>query len=176
MLILVSHSATVVSALRLWRLVVADQLPAMDATFTDSDAGMWATIELNVWILVASIPSLRPLAVKVYQDKVKSTGKSSSGRSGSAFSKSHGLGSRERTRGGSLSRAPFNRPGTGSTAAVTSAAMDARNAKPSLHSSPEWTSNTELHDLDGIRMQHDIEVQWEKSGNEGAHTFTTTHV
>ncbi|KAF7923072.1 uncharacterized protein EAE98_007777 [Botrytis deweyae] len=59
---------TVVSAIRLWRLVVAQRLPGFDPTFNDVDAGLWAIIELNLWILVASIPTFRPLLGQMRRD------------------------------------------------------------------------------------------------------------
>ncbi|RAL66625.1 hypothetical protein DID88_006314 [Monilinia fructigena] len=36
--------------------------------FSEIDAGLWATIELNLWILVASIPTFRPLLGKISRD------------------------------------------------------------------------------------------------------------
>ncbi|KAI9651200.1 hypothetical protein NHQ30_001237 [Ciborinia camelliae] len=59
---------TVVSAVRLWRLVVAQRRPDFDPTFNEIDAGLWATIELNLWVLVASIPTFRPLLGKIWRD------------------------------------------------------------------------------------------------------------
>ncbi|QSZ33175.1 hypothetical protein DSL72_002761 [Monilinia vaccinii-corymbosi] len=61
-------AVTVVSAIRLWRLVVAQRLPGIDPTFNAIDAGLWAVIELNLWILVASIPTFRPLLGKILRD------------------------------------------------------------------------------------------------------------
>ncbi|KAF7890326.1 hypothetical protein EAF00_008641 [Botryotinia globosa] len=69
---------TVVSAIRLWRLVVAQRLPSFDPTFNEVDAGLWAIIELNLWILVASIPTFRPLLRQMWRDYSEKTNRSSS--------------------------------------------------------------------------------------------------
>ncbi|TGO47489.1 hypothetical protein BCON_0275g00050 [Botryotinia convoluta] len=84
---------TVVSAIRLWRLVVAQRLPGFDPTFNEVDAGLWATIELNLWILVASIPTFRPLLGQMWRDYSEKTN-----RSGSEESPEYPL-SRTRTTG-----------------------------------------------------------------------------
>ncbi|KAA8564337.1 hypothetical protein EYC84_011281 [Monilinia fructicola] len=76
---------TVVSAIRLWRLVVAQRLPSLDSTFNEIDAGLWAIIELNLWILVASIPTFRPLLGKISrQCSAKRSGINVSGSGGSS--------------------------------------------------------------------------------------------
>ncbi|ESZ93359.1 hypothetical protein SBOR_6256 [Sclerotinia borealis F-4128] len=76
---------TVVSAVRLWRLAVAQRKPGFDPTFNETDAGLWAIIELNLWVLVASIPTFSPLLGKIWRDhakrKVKSGGRIGSGTS-----------------------------------------------------------------------------------------------
>ncbi|TGO17485.1 hypothetical protein BTUL_0017g00660 [Botrytis tulipae] len=84
---------TVVSAIRLWRLVVAQRLPGFDPTFNEVDAGLWAIIELNLWILVASIPTFRPLLSQMWRDYSEKTN-----RSGSEESPEYPL-SRTRTTG-----------------------------------------------------------------------------
>ncbi|TGO27834.1 hypothetical protein BPAE_0036g00450 [Botrytis paeoniae] len=84
---------TVVSAIRLWRLVVAQRLPGFDPTFNEVDAGLWAIIELNLWILVASIPTFRPLLCQMWRDYSEKTN-----RSGSEESPEYPL-SRTRTTG-----------------------------------------------------------------------------
>ncbi|THV46038.1 hypothetical protein BGAL_0424g00050 [Botrytis galanthina] len=84
---------TVVSAIRLWRLVVAQRLPGFDPTFNEVDAGLWAIIELNLWILVASIPTFRPLLGQMWRDYSEKTN-----RSGSEESPEYPL-SRTRTTG-----------------------------------------------------------------------------
>ncbi|KAF5871037.1 putative integral membrane protein [Botrytis fragariae] len=84
---------TVVSAIRLWRLVVAQRLPGFDPTFNEVDAGLWAIIELNLWILVASIPTFRPLLGQIWRDYSEKTN-----RSGSEESPEYPL-SRTRTTG-----------------------------------------------------------------------------
>ncbi|TVY83372.1 Satratoxin biosynthesis SC1 cluster protein [Lachnellula suecica] len=71
---------TVISCIRLWRLVHAGQLPGFDPTFDDVDAGMWGVIELNLWVVVASIPTIRPLIGKIMRDR-EETKKSGSGSS-----------------------------------------------------------------------------------------------
>ncbi|THV55552.1 hypothetical protein BGAL_0006g00040 [Botrytis galanthina] len=35
----------------------------------DVDAGLWAAIELNTWVLVASIPTFKPIIVKILKDR-----------------------------------------------------------------------------------------------------------
>lgn len=37
------------------------------------DAALWAIIELNLWVFVASIPSLRPLVGKIIRDRSERT-------------------------------------------------------------------------------------------------------
>ncbi|KAF7922822.1 uncharacterized protein EAE97_010986 [Botrytis byssoidea] len=69
---------TVVSAIRLWRLVVAQRLPGFDPTFHEVDAGLWAIVELNLWILVASIPTFRPLLGQMWRDYSEKTNRSGS--------------------------------------------------------------------------------------------------
>ncbi|KAB8292355.1 hypothetical protein EYC80_008095 [Monilinia laxa] len=76
---------TVVSVIRLWRLVAAQRLPSFDSTFNEIDAGLWAIIELNLWILVASIPTFRPLLGKISRDySAKRSGINGSGSGGSS--------------------------------------------------------------------------------------------
>jgi hypothetical protein len=78
---------TVLSCIRLWRLVHAEKLPgpdppcklallctslylAKDSSKVDNvDVGLWAAIELNTWVLVASIPTLKPIIVKILTDR-----------------------------------------------------------------------------------------------------------
>ncbi|KAF7945193.1 hypothetical protein EAE96_009972 [Botrytis aclada] len=84
---------TVVSAIRLWRLVVSQRLPGFDPTFNEVDAGLWAIIELNLWILVASIPTFRPLLGQMWHDYSEKIN-----RSGSEESPEYPL-SRTRTTG-----------------------------------------------------------------------------
>ncbi|TGO63201.1 hypothetical protein BOTNAR_0103g00200 [Botryotinia narcissicola] len=84
---------TVVSAIRLRRLVVAQRLLGFDPTFNEVDAGLWAIIELNLWILVASIPTFRPLLGQMWRDYSEKTN-----RSGSEESPEYPL-SRTRTTG-----------------------------------------------------------------------------
>ncbi|KAF7914522.1 uncharacterized protein EAF01_000928 [Botrytis porri] len=69
---------TVVSAIRLWRLVFAQRLPGFDPTFNEVDAGLWAIIELNLWILVASIPTFRPLLGQMWRNYSEKTNRSGS--------------------------------------------------------------------------------------------------
>ncbi|TEY59784.1 hypothetical protein BOTCAL_0186g00050 [Botryotinia calthae] len=75
---LLGLAVTVVSAVRLWRLVVAQRLPGFDPTFNEVDAGLWAIIELNLWILVASIPTFRPLLGQMWHDYSEKTNRSGS--------------------------------------------------------------------------------------------------
>lgn len=73
---------TIVQGLRLWRLVLAQRLPGPDPTFTEVDAGLWAIIELNLWVVVASIPALRPLFNQVLRRRVSRPNSSPSKRYG----------------------------------------------------------------------------------------------
>ncbi|KAI9669387.1 MAG: hypothetical protein M1831_000423 [Alyxoria varia] len=61
--------ATLVSALRLWRLVEAHHMNPEDVTYVETDAALWAIVELNIWVLVASIPTLRPLVRKLKDEQ-----------------------------------------------------------------------------------------------------------
>ena len=88
---------TVVSAVRLWRLVLAQRMPGFDPTCMSSfirpfmvqanphgpvnlvDAALWAVVELNLWVFVASIPSLRPLVGKIIRERSEKTHTPSSG-------------------------------------------------------------------------------------------------
>ncbi|KAF7906298.1 hypothetical protein EAF00_000577 [Botryotinia globosa] len=69
------------------RLVLAEKLPGPDPSckvtlictslylakgsskVDDVDAGLWAAIELNTWVLVASIPTFKPIIVKILKDR-----------------------------------------------------------------------------------------------------------
>ncbi|KAK4696408.1 hypothetical protein P7C71_g1495, partial [Lecanoromycetidae sp. Uapishka_2] len=64
---------TLVQGLRLWRLVLAQRLPGPDPTFTEVDAGLWAILELNLWVIVASIPALRPLIRKILHERLRNS-------------------------------------------------------------------------------------------------------
>ena len=64
---------TIVSGLRLWRLSIAQQQPGFDPTWNEVDAALWAILELNIWIIVASIPSLRPMIGKIVREKYHET-------------------------------------------------------------------------------------------------------
>ncbi|KAF7949827.1 uncharacterized protein EAE97_003336 [Botrytis byssoidea] len=66
---LVGLIVTILSYLRLWRLVHAEKLPGPDPSFDDVDAGHWAATELNTWVLVASIPMSKPIIVKILKDR-----------------------------------------------------------------------------------------------------------
>lgn len=44
------------------------------------DAGLWGVVELNLWVLVASIPTLRPLIGKVVRDRKEASKKTGSSR------------------------------------------------------------------------------------------------
>ncbi|KAF7915866.1 uncharacterized protein EAE98_010946 [Botrytis deweyae] len=70
---LVGIIVTVVSCVRLWRLVRGLALPGFDPTFNEVDAGVWGSVELNVWVLVASVPALRPLFTKLFTKKQTGT-------------------------------------------------------------------------------------------------------
>ncbi|KAJ8061870.1 hypothetical protein OCU04_009661 [Sclerotinia nivalis] len=86
---------TVVAAVRLWRLVVAQKMPRLDPTCSETDAGLWAIIELNLWILVASIPTFYPLLIKIWSHHAgKKAGSSSSSGTSSDFplSKTRNMG------------------------------------------------------------------------------------
>lgn len=61
--------ATVVSVVRLWQLVLAQRKPGFDPTFNETPAALWGIVELNVWVIVASIPSLPPLITKTLRDR-----------------------------------------------------------------------------------------------------------
>ena len=93
--------ATVISAVRLWQLTIALHLSALDPTcmfkpwtryscpysvlisLTDSDTNsqLFGDIELNIWILVASIPALRPLIGKLIRNSRSKDSKSAGLRS-----------------------------------------------------------------------------------------------
>ncbi|THV54947.1 hypothetical protein BGAL_0017g00420 [Botrytis galanthina] len=84
---LVGIIVTVVSCVRLWRLIRGPDLPGFDSTFNEVDAGVWGSVELDVWDLVASVPALRPLFTKLFTKK--RTVRFGLSKSSTAFSLSH---------------------------------------------------------------------------------------
>lgn len=93
---------TVVSAVRLWRLVVANNIPGLDPTCKlrkhllpdcvpglidilrsgiETDAALYAVVELCRWSVVASIPALRALVTKISRERsCKSSGQQSTSK------------------------------------------------------------------------------------------------
>jgi len=65
---------TIISAIRLWRLILSDKLEryGFDPTFDEVDSCLWGAIEINLWVLAASIPTLRPLLGKIIRNRKES--------------------------------------------------------------------------------------------------------
>ncbi len=133
---------------------------------------MWAIVELNLWVIVASIPSLRPLATRTLRDlrEYRSQSRAKSYTYGSGSSK----GFRARVW---PSKAPSSaRPGghlasngADTGGADSSHSLHAYNIKVSAGIPKErrWTplsiagegkNFVQLWDLDGIQIDREIEV------------------
>ncbi|QSZ33050.1 hypothetical protein DSL72_002635 [Monilinia vaccinii-corymbosi] len=61
---------TIISVTRLWRLIVSDEHAryGFDPTFNEVESCTWGAVEINLWVVVASIPTLRPLLGKVIRN------------------------------------------------------------------------------------------------------------
>lgn len=133
---------------------------------------MWAIVELNLWVIVASIPSLRPLATRTLRDlrEYRSQSRAKSYTYGSGSSK----GFRARVW---PSKAPSSARSGGHLAsngadtggADSSHSLHAYNIKVSAGVPRErgWTplsiagegkDSVQLRDLDGIQIDREIEV------------------
>ncbi|KAH8598657.1 hypothetical protein B0O99DRAFT_684044 [Bisporella sp. PMI_857] len=71
---LIGLVVTIISCIRLWRLVRISHRPGFDPTFNQIDAGVWGSLELNIWVIVASIPALRPLFTTIWRNSHGTTG------------------------------------------------------------------------------------------------------
>lgn len=78
---------TVVATARLWRVAIVQKMLRLNPTYNETDAGLWATIELNLWILVASIPTFCTLLIKIWSHHAdRKAGSSTSSGTSSDFS------------------------------------------------------------------------------------------
>ncbi|KAB8290255.1 hypothetical protein EYC80_011121 [Monilinia laxa] len=71
---LVGLIVTIISIIRLWKLIVSDKRLAygFDPTFNEVESCVWGAVEINLWVVVASIPTLRPLLGKVVRNMKES--------------------------------------------------------------------------------------------------------
>ncbi|KAF6233946.1 hypothetical protein HO173_007776 [Letharia columbiana] len=168
---------TVVSAVRLWQLVLAQRKPGFDPTFNETPAALWAIVELNLWIIVASIPALRPLITKTLQDRRE--------RNSASGSKSYTYGSgslkglkallwpsqgRPSTLSRSNGRLPLDGEETrGAVGAESSRSVEDYNVQVSAPVPREatWTplgvaevglDDVQLQELGGIRVDREVKV------------------
>ncbi|KAL9639793.1 MAG: hypothetical protein Q9164_000692, partial [Protoblastenia rupestris] len=163
---------TVVSAVRLWQLVLASEKPGKDPTFYDGPAGLWAIVELNLWVVVASIPSLRPLVIKIIRDlRGHSSAPQPKGyTSGSGSMKSlkarlwPSKASSSSRSGGHLPLHGGEAGAAGSSPSVQdykvqiSAPIPKESGWTPLGVSEDGKAGVRLQDLDGIRVDREVKV------------------
>ncbi|RAL58632.1 hypothetical protein DID88_003552 [Monilinia fructigena] len=67
---LVGLIVTIISIIRLWKLIISDKRLGygFDPTFNEVESCVWGAVEINLWVVVASIPTLRPLLGKVMRN------------------------------------------------------------------------------------------------------------
>ncbi|MCJ1251006.1 hypothetical protein MMC30_008237 [Trapelia coarctata] len=158
---------TVVSAVRLWRLVDVETRPGFDPTFNLTDAALWAIIELDLWLIVASIPCLRPLVGKVIQNR-SSYGSNSTPRSypyKPSFSSLRSRKARHWPSQGSTSSHPHIRLAPSDSHAHIASNEEEAGLKRSnelswtdVRSAPNRRKDIPLEDLPGIRVEREFEV------------------
>lgn len=155
--------ATVISAIRLWQLVVALNLPRLHPTYNDTNSQLYGDIELNMWILVASVPALRPLVGKIIRNSRSKDSKSTvSGRTWykiSSFSslKSRVLSKYSRSYSHGDGRIPLN--GIDSTGAL-STPLENKSQDPGSWA-PRGNDSIEIkptRPARGIHVQREINI------------------
>ena len=165
--------------MRLWQLVLAQRKPGFDPTcecdltgkifgaflslpvsylVNETPAALWAIVELNLWVIVASIPTLRPLITKTLRDR-----RARSNASGSKSS-TYGSGSMKR-----LKAQLWHSKGRSSTQSDGRLPLDSEDVQVSAPNSRErgWTplydakngkDSVQLQALGKIRVDREFNV------------------
>lgn len=138
----------------------------------DGPAALWAIVELNLWVVVASIPALRPLVAKTFRDMHD---RSSSYRSRSGgYDKILARGvvgrfwpSRSRSSDPSVSHLPFDgvepgnaklsQPAQNYNVEISAPATKQTKWTP-LGTAGESKDDVQLSDLAGIRVDQEIKL------------------
>lgn len=201
-------SVTITQGLRLWRLIHAQSIPGPDPTcklslarlvletflltyiihtVAEVDAGLWAIPELNLWIIVASIPALRPLVNKILSDHASRFKSSPSKRYSRSSQPSHSKnkgsfnlryfkrakGDHSSSSGDVEDQSALKQEATSGEAwSEPKNKYDVRVSAP-MRREAGWTplqseAATEMHNLDGIRVEREFEISRPKSAAQMA--------